>query len=78
LTGRSIHRPIGTLTTRDRWALIDGDRMRMLNVAEAKAVMGLRQSYQLPENKKAAMHLLGNGVCPAVICDLLQALRAAA
>ena len=52
--------------------------MRMLNVAEAKAVMGLRDSYELPANNKAAMHMLGNGVCPPVICDLLQALQAAA
>ncbi|MEO5774970.1 MAG: DNA cytosine methyltransferase [Sphingomicrobium sp.] len=78
LTGRSIDRPIGTLTTRDRWAVIDGNRMRMLNVAEAKAVMGLRDSYELPANHKAAMHMLGNGVCPPVICDLLNALQAAA
>jgi DNA (cytosine-5)-methyltransferase 1 len=29
-TGRSLDRPIGTVTTRDRWALVDDKRMRML------------------------------------------------
>jgi DNA (cytosine-5)-methyltransferase 1 len=78
LTGRSIHRPIGTLTTHDRWAVIDGDRMRMVQVEKAKAIMGLRESYALPKNHRTAMHLLGNGVCPPVIADLLTALRKAA
>lgn len=26
---RSLHRPLGTVTTKARWALINGDRMRM-------------------------------------------------
>ncbi|MGQ3054244.1 MAG: DNA cytosine methyltransferase [Roseateles sp.] len=78
LTGRSIHRPIGSLTTVDRWAVIDGDRMRMLQIHEAKAVMGMREDYALPKVKRAAMHLLGNGVCPPVMADLLTALRQAA
>jgi len=75
LTGRSIHRPIGSLTTVDRWAVIDGDRMRMLQIHEAKAVMGMREDYALPKVKRSAMHLLGNGVCPPVMADLLTALR---
>lgn len=78
LTGRSIHRPIGTITTRDRWAIIDGDRMRMLSVPEAKAAMGFRPSYRVPENHTDAMHLLGNAVCPPAISDLLTALALAA
>ncbi|CAZ90422.1 putative C-5 cytosine-specific DNA methylase [Thiomonas arsenitoxydans] len=78
LTGRSIDRPIGTLTTRDRWAVIDGPRMRMLQVSEARKAMGFRADYKLPARKKEAMHLLGNAVCPPVAADLLAAIRAAA
>jgi DNA (cytosine-5)-methyltransferase 1 len=63
-TGRSLDRPIGTITTRDRWAIIDGDRMRMLSVPEARAAMGFSDSYALPSDSKTAMHLLGNAVCP--------------
>lgn len=76
--GRSLSRPVGTITTRDRWAVIDGDRMRMLSVTEARRAMGFRASYQLPERQKDAMHMLGNAVCPPVVRDVIAALRAAA
>lgn len=78
LTGRSIDRPIGTITTRDRWAVIDGDRMRMLRVPEAKAAMGFRADYVLPEGHKDALFMLGNAVCPPVPADMLAAIREAA
>lgn len=76
--GRSLARPVGTITTRDRWAVIDGDRMRMLSVAEARRAMGFRASYQLPERARDAMHMLGNAVCPPVVRDCITALREAA
>lgn len=47
-TGRSLSRPLGTVTTRDRWALIDGDRMRMLQPPELRAAMGFPEGYGLP------------------------------
>lgn len=76
--GRSLSRPIGTITTRDRWAVIDGDRMRMVSVTEAKRAMGFREGYRLPERAKDAMHMLGNAVVPKVACDVIEAVRAAA
>jgi len=78
LTGRSLDRPIGTITTHDRWAVIDGDRMRMLSVDEARQAMGFPASYKLPQNSRLAMHLLGNAVCPPVARDVINALQAAA
>lgn len=77
-TGRSLDRPIGTITTRDRWAVIDGDRMRMLMASEARAAMGFPSGYLLPERHKDAMHMLGNAVVPAVARDVINALRLAA
>lgn len=76
--GRSLARPIGTITTRDRWAVIDGDRMRMLSVSEARAAMGFPESYQLPADGKLAMHLLGNAVVPKVAEDFVRGLMAVA
>lgn len=76
--GRSLSRPVGTITTRDRWAVVDGDRMRMLSVSEARAAMGFRASYRLPERAKDAMHMLGNAVVPAVARDVILALKGAA
>lgn len=76
--GRSLQRPIGTITTRDRWAVIDGDRMRMVIAQEARAAMGFRASYLLPDRQKDAMHMLGNAVPPPVPRDAIHALRLAA
>jgi DNA (cytosine-5)-methyltransferase 1 len=76
--GRTLARPIGTITTRDRWAVIDGDRMRMLNVQECRHAMGFPSSYRLPTRAKDAMHMLGNAVCPPVARDIIYALKAAA
>ncbi|MEW6647150.1 MAG: DNA cytosine methyltransferase [Pseudomonadota bacterium] len=78
LKGRSIHRPLGTVTTVDRWAVIDGERMRMLQPTELRAAMGFRASYLLPETRRDAIHLLGNAVCPPVAADLIAALATAA
>ena len=67
-----------TITTRDRHAVIDGERMRMLSVPEARAAMGFPASYILPENSRTAMHMLGNAVCPPVARDVLLAIKEAA
>lgn len=77
-TGRSLQRPIGTLTTRARWAVVDGDRMRMVSPVEGRALMGFPDGYQLPDNVATAWHLLGNAVCPPVARDVVEALRKAA
>ncbi len=76
--GRSLSRPVGTITTRDRWAVVDGDRMRMLSVEECRRAMGFPSTYQLPKRQKDAMMMLGNAVCPPVARDVITALRAAA
>lgn len=71
--GRSIHRPIGTITTRDRHAIVDGDRMRMLSAQECRAAMGFPDDYKLPQQHRLAVHLLGNAVCPPAARDVITA-----
>lgn len=78
LTGRSLNRPIGTITTLDRWAVVDGDRMRMLQKDEVRAAMSFPASYILPENHRLAVHMLGNAVCPEQARDVITALKEAA
>lgn len=73
--GRSLQRPIGTLTTKARWALIDGDRMRMVLASEGRALQGFPEGYQLPANEATAWTLIGNAVAPVVAADVLNALR---
>lgn len=74
-TGRSLGRPIGTLTTRARWAVINGDRMRMVRAIEGRALMGFPVDYKLPAGEALAWHLLGNAVSPIVARDIIEAVR---
>jgi DNA (cytosine-5)-methyltransferase 1 len=55
LTGRSIHRPIGTINTRDRWAVIDGQRMRMFGLPRPR----------WPWASRLATHCLGSTATPS-------------
>lgn len=76
--GRALSRPIGTITTRDRHAIVDGARMRMLSAQECRAAMGFPSGYQLPKQHRLAVHMLGNAVCPPVARDVINAIRKAA
>lgn len=76
--GRPLSRPLGTVTTRDRYAAIDGDRMRMLSVNEYRVAMGFPDDYILPKTHKEAVHMLGNAVVPVVAADIISAIQAAA
>lgn len=76
--GRSLDKPIGTITTKDRFALIDGDRMRMLSIEEARRAMGFPNSYMLPKERTHAMKMLGNAVPPPLAKRVCQFIRQSA
>ncbi|KAF0810414.1 DNA-cytosine methyltransferase [Alcanivorax sp. S71-1-4] len=78
LTGRSLDRPIGTIPTRDRWAIVHGDKMRMINRFECRDGMSFPQNHHIPDDHRLAVHLLGNSVCPEAARRLLNAIREAA
>jgi DNA (cytosine-5)-methyltransferase 1 len=73
--GRSINKPIGTVTTKEKFALINGDKMRMLSLSEYKNAMGFPKDYLLPKSKSLALHRLGNAVCPPVAKEILTQLK---
>ena len=73
--GRSVDRPIGTITTKVQWALVDGAHIRFLNARELRGVMGFPPGYQLVGNLSADTKLLGNAVCPPVATALIEKLR---
>ena len=75
-TARSIERPVGTITTKDRWAIIDGGRMRMFSVDECRIAMGFRSSYKLPPQSQVAKHMLGNAVCPPLVTEIIREIAA--
>lgn len=70
--GRSLDRPLGTITTVDRFALVDGDRMRMLSADETRRAMGFPEEYYLPPQRHVAMRLLGNAVPPPLMAGVLE------
>jgi DNA (cytosine-5)-methyltransferase 1 len=71
-TARPLSRPIGTITTRDRWAVVNDDWMRMLTVREASRAMGFGDHYILPKNNRIAMHMLGNAVPPDMAAHVIR------
>ncbi len=77
LTGRDIARPIGTITTKDRWMVVDGDRGRLLTLQENREIMSFPPDYILPHNGKDALKMLGNAVCPVHARDVLLAFKEA-
>lgn len=78
LTGRSLDRPIGTITTRDRWAVVNGDRMRMLTADENLAAMSFPTGIKRPQTHKLTVHLAGNAVPPLAGQHIIQTLLSAA
>ncbi|MFO3720569.1 DNA cytosine methyltransferase [Pseudomonas sp. HLMP] len=77
-TGCDINRPIGTITTLDRWALVDGDRMRMLSASEALAAMSFPADTLRPENHRLTMHMAGNAFPPLAGQRVIEAVLQAA
>ncbi|TQV82818.1 DNA cytosine methyltransferase [Aliikangiella coralliicola] len=76
-TGRCLSRPIGTITTKDRWAVVDGDKMRMLNINEYRKAMSFGDHIKLPKTRTPAIQLLGNATCPVQVRDVLKAVKKA-
>src|SRR5690606_10274405 len=74
----SLADPLGTITTRDRWAIVHGDSMRMLTRFECRDAMSFPADYQLPDNHRLAVHLMGNAVCPVPVSRLIRDLKEAA
>lgn len=72
--GRSLDKPLGTLTTRDRFAVVRGDQMRFLTKEEVRIGMGFPKEYAIPKQKKLAVHMLGNAVCPPVAREITKQL----
>lgn len=75
LTGRSLDRPVGTITTIDRWAVVRGDEIRVFQPSENRAAMGVRPDFILPKVKRDATHMLGNMVPPPLATAFLNELQ---
>lgn len=86
---RPLTGPVGTITTRDRYAVVAGDHLRMLTLDECRAAMGFPARYVMPgacrtvrgealSAHKAGVYMLGNAVPPPMACELVRQIVAAA
>jgi DNA (cytosine-5)-methyltransferase 1 len=70
--GVSLDEPIRTITTKDQWALVDGDEYRPLTVRETARAMGFPDSYRWPKSgRREQITGLGNAVCVPVARKLV-------
>ena len=60
----SVDKPLPTITTRDRFALVDGDTYRLLTNTELAAAQGFPADYQFCGNKTEVTCQIGNSVSP--------------
>ena len=76
--GQSIHAPLATVTTKDRFGLVSSDSagrvcLRMLQPRELARAMGFPESYRLEGTKAEQVQGIGNAVCPDVAAALVRA-----
>lgn len=77
-----LNRPLRTITTVDRFALVKPDPkhghvMRMLQVPELRAAMGMPPQMELQSGtRRDRIKMIGNAVCPPVMQRVVQSLTA--
>jgi DNA (cytosine-5)-methyltransferase 1 len=73
-----LNRPIRTITTLDRFAIVKpsakGHKMRMLQVEELKAAMGMERMRFLHGTRREKIKMIGNAVCPPVMENVVRTL----
>jgi len=76
---QKLGRPLRTITTLDRFAIVKpsktGHLMRMLQVPELKAAMGMPKKMKLPTGtRRDRLKMIGNAVSPPVMRSVLRQL----
>jgi len=63
-SGRSIHKPLGTVTTVNKHSLVMGDYIRPLTIKELAAAQTFPHDYYWPKGKTITKEMIGNAVPP--------------
>lgn len=79
-SGIPLDEPIRTITTKDQWILVDGDKYRPLTLRELARGMSFPDTYSWPDGlaRNVVSLGLGNAICPLVGRDAVAAVREAA
>jgi DNA (cytosine-5)-methyltransferase 1 len=71
-----LNRPLRTVTTVDRFAVVKpsakGHKMRMLQVPELQAAMGMEDMRFLHGTRRDKIKMIGNAVCPPVMREVVM------
>lgn len=72
--GVNLSEPIRTITTKDQWVVVDGDRYRPLTVRETARAMGFPDTYGWPAHasRQDTIKGLGNAVAPPVARHVIE------
>ena len=76
--GRSIHKPLGTVTTVNKHSLVQGDKIRPLTINELAQAQSFDVDYKWPKSKTAAKMMIGNAVPPLMAKAVYEAVLRAA
>nr|WP_284668681.1 DNA cytosine methyltransferase [Myxococcus sp. SDU36] len=76
---QSLDVPLRTITTLDRFGLVEpgtaGPTLRMLQVPELRRAMGFDEKFHMNQgSRRDRIKILGNGVCPPVMREIVHAL----
>jgi DNA (cytosine-5)-methyltransferase 1 len=70
----SVEVPLPTITTRDRFGLVDGDRFRMITPAELQILQGFPAEYKICGSRADQVKQIGNSVSPCVAAAITRAI----
>lgn len=77
-SGRSLGKPLGTVTTINKHSLVIGDYIRPLTIKELAAAQTFPEDYVWPKSKTITKEMIGNAVPPLMAYEVSQAILKAA
>lgn len=77
-SGRSLDKPLGTVTTVNKHSLVIGDDIRALTINEQAAAQTFRKDYVWPKSKTLTKLMIGNAVPPIMAYEVTKSILKAA
>jgi DNA (cytosine-5)-methyltransferase 1 len=77
-SGRSLDKPLGTITTINKHSLVIEDEIRALTINEQAAAQTFRKDYIWPESKTLTKLMIGNAVPPLMAYEVSKSILRAA
>ncbi len=78
VSGKSIHKPIGTITCVNHHYVVNGEFIRPITLQEAATAQTFRSDYIWPKGRTITKEMIGNAVPPKMAMEVTNAVRIAA